>query len=63
MAHTGLTGLHLGFLVRGARFLVALLKSVFFPRFDDEEHEKQFVSQEWYLGKVRNLGLLYRINF
>jgi hypothetical protein len=52
MAQTGLTSMHFQTIKRVIRYAFNVVYAVFFPHFDDEEHEKQFYSQEWYLGKV-----------
>lgn len=44
--------MYLQTILRFLRYTFSVFYGVFFPRFDDTAHEKQFYSQEWYLGKV-----------
>lgn len=52
VTHTGITSAYLQSFLRTLRYAGKVVYGVFFPQFDDHHHEKQFVSQEWYLGKM-----------
>lgn len=52
MAHTGRASMYLQVFSRFLRRGFNIIYGVFFPHFDDPEHEKNYYSQEWYLGKV-----------
>jgi hypothetical protein len=52
MAQTGVTSAYFLSFLRKIRYGYNIIYGVFFPQFDDLEHEKQYTSQEWYQGKV-----------
>ncbi|KAG8781980.1 hypothetical protein FRC16_002746, partial [Serendipita sp. 398] len=52
LAHTGITSTYTELIKRTFLYVFNVIYGVFFPSFDDKQHEKQFKSQEWYLGKM-----------
>ncbi|KAG8820383.1 hypothetical protein FRC17_010171 [Serendipita sp. 399] len=52
LAHTGLTTTYVELIKRMLVYVYNVIHGVFFPSFDDKQHERQFTSQEWYLGKM-----------